>query len=510
MAVRIGYGFNSATNQVKPSGIFSSSAKTEQEDNIGGKLSYFSSVYKSSDDYKRNLSNSFSASAPIPVADSALELTLKGASDTKKNKASLIYVMRIVKIGRKENFVVVSPVLSDPNVQAELNKNKNELANIYNKFGDSYISSISYGKEVVIAIEFQNTDIETTKKIDSMLNLSMSNIINLQDIIALERVIKTNKISSQINVQVTGFKKNQLPPSLPNNIGELADWLKIIQNAFDNLSPADFTDALEYEVTPYSAILAGADVNVTQLSMKAFLIGQYLSSIQKCKKAIDVYLRYYEHLGDSAQILTNLQLYKQELISTENILNVNSNLADPLVTRKVKRLPNIIAELNKLNDQASKIVNNITSKNFGKDVIDFDIHNRRHISNPFQIYLDPALEINSFAFKVTNPENKLNGTLGLYYSTDKNIPFNASSQPIANNISIGNSTASVPDNLAARGFNNMFFGFHYDGYRSGGFDINKPLQIETSVKYKMPEEIYLEDLGDIEETIEVLKPKLIV
>lgn len=237
--------------------------------------------------------------------------------------------------------------------------------------------------------------------------------------------------------------------------------------------------------------------------MEAFRIGKYLSSIEKCKTAIDVYEKYYKFLGNSGKILTHLQLYRQDLISTDALLRVNINLSDPRVSAAVKRLNNIIISLNELNDNYSKVVNTITERSFGKNKSHFNRRNQRHISNSFQIYLDPELEIDRFSFKVSNLENGLNGTLGLYYSLDKNVPFGSKSQPIVNNISYGNSTAAVPHDLFGLDHNKIFFGFHYDGFKDSGFDINNPIKIETSVNYKMPEEIYLDDLGN--EEINVVK-----
>ncbi len=507
--LKIGNGFNSATKQIMPSSIFGSSIKADINPDIGGQLRYFSSVFHSVDDYKKNFSNSFKIDAPIPVADSAFGLGLNVARDVKRNNDNLVYVLRIVKIEKKENFQEISPVLADPKVQTELTNNQNTLANIYNNYGDSYISSISYGKEAVVTIEFQNTDIETTQKIDALLNLNFTDKIKLENITALEKIIRNNKTNYNIDIKTKGFKESHLPPVLPRKISDLEEWLKILQKKFDDPNASNFSDQLEYEATPYSYILAGSTVNVTELSMKAFIIGQYLSSIEKCKAAIERYKKYYAFLGNSDQILTNLELFNQALTSIDMLLRINSNLSEPLVSNAIKRLRGIVTILNELNDKYSKVVSTITEKNFGGDVIDIEIHNQRHISNNFQIDLDSGLEIDRFSFKVTNPKNRLDGTLGLYYSLDKDIPFNSRSQPIANNISYGNSTAAIPHDLSARGLKNMFFGFHYDGFKRSGFDIKNPVQIETTVNYKMPEEIYLDDLGNIDDIINAIRPRLV-
>lgn len=501
----IGRGFNSATNQVKPSSVFSSSIKAETR--ADNRLSYYSSVYRTSDDYKKNFSNSFKLDVPTPVPNTAnLNLALNVAHDIQQSNTSLVYVMRIVLIGKREDLVEVSSVLSDPKTQSELKGDQKSLANFYDKYGDSYVTSISYGKEIAITIEFKNSNVETTKKINTILNLGLRDI-QMEDIAALSKIVKDNNLQSRVNIKSTGFKNYQLPPILPKTVADLTDWLKLLQNKFKGYVASDFTEQLEYEVTPYIAILSGAELDVAELSMKTLLLSQYLSRIQKCRLAIAGYFEYYEYLGNSDQILTYLQLYKQKLDFIESILRINNNFNDLRVVAAIKSLREIIKNLNRLSSTriSYKLVNKITAADFGSNITDFNFNTKRHISNPFKIDVDPDLVINRFAFKVTNPENKLDGTLGLYYSTSSKVPYDARSQPIASNISIGNSTANVPEDLFAKGIQNMFFGYHYYGSVSRGFNIKKPLQIETIINYKIPEQIYIDDTEYLATEVRSLK-----
>jgi|JI9StandDraft_2_1071091.scaffolds.fasta_scaffold02051_8 hypothetical protein len=499
VTLNIGRGFNSATNQVKPSSVFGSSINPKSQ-NVN-KLYYYSSVYKSSDEYKKKLSGSFKAGMPIPVPNSAnLDYALNFANGTQRGSNSLIYVIRIVDIGRKEDFDALSPVLSDPHVQNELKNGPGALAKFYDKYGDSYVTSIYYGKEVAITIEFQNSNQESANKINSALNFGMSNVIKLENIVELEKIIKQNNIRSKINVQSTGFRNSQLPPVLPSSISDLATWLTALQNKLNLFKPEDFTDQLEYETTSYNSILAGAELDVTELSMKALLFSQYFSRIKKCRSAIEEYFNYYEYLGNNEQVLTNLQLYAEKLNFIESILLVNSNLSDVKVANAIKGLRTIIFDLNKLNDQniAYKVVDKITSTDFGDNITDFNMFTKRYVSPSFKIDVDPKLLPKRFTFKVSNQENKLDGTLGLYYSDYSQVPYDSRSQPVASNIKIGNSTADLPEDLYSRGFKNTFFGYHYEGSTKNGFNIKKPLEIETSINYKIPGDIYIDDTDDIE------------
>ncbi len=492
----VGKGFNSATNQVKPSSVFASVVPKIRS---VSKLRYYSSVYKSAEHYKQNMSNAFKVGMPIPVPNNVnLDFALSVASNAKKENNSLIYIMHIVDIGKKEEFDEVPPVLSDIKIQNEIKNSPGALKKFYEKYGDSYISSIYYGKEIAITIEFQNCNTESAKKINSLLNLGVNNVIKLENIAAVEKITKENNIQNKINIQATGFKSYQLPPVLPNSISDLTSWLSALHSKFSGFKSYDFTEALEYEITQYNAILVDADLDTTKLSMKTLQISQYFSRIQQCRTAIDEYFQYYEFLGDSEQILAKLHLYKGKLNLIEGILHVNNNLDDIKVINAVKDLRTIISELNKLNEKRkySVVVNKITPNDFIRDT---DIY-RRYISKPFQINFDPKLVPKRFAIKVSNPPNKRYGTLGLYYSYNSKVPYNSyftrvRSLPVASNIALGTSAVLVPEDLLLRGLNNLFFAYHYEDHTRSGIGHKEPveLEIETAVSYKMPEEIYISE-----------------
>lgn len=481
----IGNGFDSATHKEKPLSIFGNSLKTQKEPYI--KFDFTSFIYRNTADYLRKLAASSSLSA---IASQSVSLTaaLEFSNDLRRNQDDLIYVIHICGVRQKASTTINEAGFdNDPQIKQARKLLTERPMDFWNKYGDSYISSVYYGKEVAIVINFKKSSAEDIQKRDIKLETKFADIGNLKQAVEFLKSLSKNDLKCEIFIQAKGFDPEQLPPSDPDNFAELAEWLSSFEKTFSKIDPEHVTTPIGYDAESYTVIFPREAMPVVA---HGELKGKYMQAIQRCNQVADFYIAYYNWLGDY-NTANDFGLKKEALARIKATLEKRSTSVDPSVVQASTTLSQIIMSLNEAKID-SKLVNSFLGEELSSNVTDNDIKTRQQVSKSFQIAELPPGDGANFTFKINNSA-PLKGKLSFFYSLDKKVGYNSGSHRIASEITPKTiNRADLPASIDKDKIQDIYFAYHYDQFIPGTWDrIRKHLPGYTGPKEDFSVETYL-------------------
>ncbi len=459
----IGNGFDSATHKEKPLSIFSNSLKTQKEPYI--KFDFSSFIYRNTADYLRKLAASSALSAGASQSMS-LTAALEFSSDLRRNQDDLIYVIHICGIRQKESSSINEAAFeTDPQIAQARNLLKERPMDFWNKYGDSYISSIYYGKEVAIVINFKKDSAANIQKQAINLEAKFADIGNLKQAVDFLKSLSKNDLKCEIFIQAKGFDPDQLPPSDPSSFGELSKWLSDFEKNFSQINPNQINTPIGFDAEAYTVIFPREAMPVVA---HGELKGKYMQAIHRCNQVADFYIAYYNWLGDYNSA-NDFSLKKEALGRIKATIEKRSTSLDPSVVQASNALAQIIVSLNEAKIDP-KLVNSFLGVELSGNISDGDIKTRQQISKSFQIAELPPGDGANFTFKINNSA-PLKGKLSFFYSLDKKVGYNSGSHRIASEISPNTvNKAELPSSIDKNKIQDIYFAYHYDQFIPGTWE----------------------------------------
>lgn len=478
----IGLGFDSATRKELELTIFSNSLTT-----VTKKIDQFkfsSTEYLSSEQYKREFSTSLGLDvniAPSLCFKTALDIS----NDLITNQDSEVYILHALDIRKKESaklneqLFAIDDMLKSAKLDLEINPD-----DFCQKYGDSYVSDILYGKEIFIIISHKKNLTKRTSGLGLNLEVPILNTVDINQAVKFLKDLELKNLECKIFIESVGFELSELPP---REIKALAEWLQNIKINFglDHDQPSN-TD-VGFEVQSYAKVLPQSIV----ISENIISRTSYFFIYNRCKQALDFYIRFYDNwIGDSEKA-DEYRVMQDKLESIRQYFHLSLDSIRALTA--YKEFGNII---NKINDTRLKIdarkVNEVSSEDFKQSISGSLSCSNQRISRPFRMPALPSdVVLNYFYFVIKSPAI-LQGRLSFEYSSDKAVGYNDATHRITDNLNIDSSSSGikVPADLKD-GIASKYLAFHYEAKKSWRpaciecKDIEE-FTVETYVKCKKP------------------------
>lgn len=458
---KLGNGFDSALRKEKPLSIFSSSASSRKEPYI--KFDFSSFVYHNTEDYIRQLSANSTFSSLFTAGGAAsLNAAMEFSNDLSRNQDDLIYVINILGVRQSDTVTLneekFEQDLKLQNARVLLNENPNEF---WEKYGDSYISQVLYGRSVVIVIKFKKAVAEEIKKREIKLDAKIENVATLKEAVKFLKGLSKNDLKCEIYIQSKGFTPEQLPPSEPIDFSELADWLNEFEENFSKINPSEVNMPVGFEYESYGSIFP---TEAKPMLEYAELRGRYMLALSRSQQAVDYYINYYKWLGNYHKA-NEFHLIKDELFIIKQTLERYSKTSDPAVIDALEKLREINKGL-KATKLEGKLINKFNSSELSGNITDGDIRTIQRVSPSFQLPELPPGDNASFTFKINNSK-PIKGDLSFHYSLHKNVPPNSGSHRIASEI-LPNTIKQVEvPQIVKEKQDDLYFAYQYKTIESG-------------------------------------------
>ncbi|HSX20481.1 MAG TPA: hypothetical protein VLG38_05095 [Gammaproteobacteria bacterium] len=458
----LGDGYDSATRKPKILSIFS---KVATQKSPALSFNFSSSIYRSTDDYLKNLSASSNLEVPINSSMS-LGAALQFSSDLKRSQDDTIYVIHVSGIRQRESIdLKPNTFASDAQYVNAVTELKSNPYDFCGRYGDSLISAVLYGRDAAITIRFKQATAEDVKKGHVNIEAKFAQVANLDQAIDLLRSQQANNLKCEIYIQARGFEPGQLPAATPGNFAELATWLGAFQTSFNTIPTTDFTTPVGYEFESYGIVLGDiANVVVEKSELRA----KYFFAIKRCDDALDYYGKYFTWMDDIPHS-NQIDLKKQELDRIKNTLDKKFNPQDPEVITAASDLNTLIKYINEVKI-GTKLVNTFSANDLGRDQLDRDPFTEQRISPSFQLNDLPPGDATSFTFSF-NEGSRLSSNLSFYWSLDSGVGYNGGSHRIASQIAPGSpSVANMPSGINTDQLGGLHYAFHYDRTRKSAWE----------------------------------------
>lgn len=455
----LGNGYDSVQKKEKPLGIYGASLSTEVTQT--NSFNFSSSIFRSSEDYKRKSSSELSLD--LPVAESInLKAALDFSSELSRDQDSVIYVINVQGIRRIERARIDQEKFA---IDAKFTAAKAELHDgpydFFSKYGDAYISEVSYGKEIAVIIKFKKKSYEKLQRLGINVDANLAGVGNLNQAVEFLKELNNNQLECEIFTQTKGFAPEQLPPINTSNFADLADWLKRFEITFNTIPSEGFTVPVAYKVESYSSIIPAETVALMDnVAIKA----RYVFAIQRCKQAIEFYKKYFAWVNDDTNV-NYIQELDDKLEGIKSTLNNKQNFNTEQAISAIEALKKLINDLNAINI-APKLIDSFKNSQLSRNIYDGNAGTKRQISPPFQIPLSPEQSSDYVTFEVKS-DAPLKGDLSLCYSLDKRVGYNDGTHSLARHINVGMPTqTAVPPELDKK-TDALLFAFHYDSQKGG-------------------------------------------
>lgn len=457
--LKIGNGFDSAYKKRKSYKMFKESLTVAQDNASSFKFNSY--VFTNNEDYRRKFSSSMSFGVNV-ASSPGVNFMVNFSDELTKDRDTVIYIIHALGIKRTEIAELnVDMFEGDERLKKAIKDLEKNPIHFLSKYGDSYVSSIFYGKEIALIIKYDKNVFKKNSSLGVKGEVVSIPAINAGSIDATMKFFSSlggKNAACKIYFHTVGIDQTQLPKN-NTSIEDWFVWLKDFEQNFNRTPDEKFESNVGYELESYSSIFPKETIVIMPHVVCRAI---YLFSYIQTAAAIDFYIRYYEKwLGEPSKA-KEFHDMKQQLEGIRAYLGQNVNVDQD---NKILQFKQLIEKLNNITPEPKQL-NVIHSSGFVSSMQGKLTCQDQRVSRPsFGVPSDLPAELFAFSFEVvTESKKEIKGCLSFEYSKECQVSFDKTTYNFVGNLNVDSKSENlikVPTDLK-KYIQNSYLAFHYE------------------------------------------------